>query len=106
MCGNRKKRKFTVTDLHLCAMVFYVKVVLGCLEFSVQSQRCVCSDMYVPICLYFLLSRGNQTPVDITSLSELKPLLHHRRASIWHAVLCGDGFDPMVFKVIVVISFS
>ncbi len=72
MYGNRKKRKFAVTDLHLCTMVFYVKVVLGCLEFSVQSQRYVCSDMYAPICLYLLLSRGNQTPVDITSLSELK----------------------------------
>ncbi len=73
MGGNRKKRKFMVTDLHLCTMVFYVIVVLGCLEFSVQSQRYVCSDMYVPICLYLLLSRGNQTPVDITSLSELNP---------------------------------
>jgi len=62
-------------------MVFYVKVVLGCLEFSVQSQRYVCSDMYAPICLYLLLSRGNQTPVDITSLSELKPHLHHRSFS-------------------------
>jgi hypothetical protein len=73
--------------------------------FCAISEVCI-SDMYVPICLYLLLSRGNQTPLDITSLSELKPHLHHRRPSIWHAVLCGDGFDPVVFKVIVVISFS
>lgn len=82
MCGNRKKIKFTVPDLRLYTMVFYVKVILGCLEFSVQSQGYVCSDMYVPICLYLLLSRGNQTPVDITSLNELKPQQHHRRGSI------------------------
>jgi hypothetical protein len=61
--------------------------------------------MFPSVCICYS-PEENQTPVDITSLSELKPHLHHRRARIWHAVLCGDGFDPVVFKVIVVISFS